>query len=79
MRGRAEEVVEREHGGPSEDEVLLRLKVYRSLGIDVEAEEGTGQFERAVVRNRERGDVRVVNIEPRFSRKFYADYFWGSI
>ena len=33
-----------------EDEVLLRLRVYRSLGIDVERDERDGEFARAVVR-----------------------------
>ena len=53
----------------------LKLKVYRSLGIDAEPD-AAGNFTKAVIRNRQKGDVHVVNIEPRFSRFFYADYFW---
>ena len=60
----------------AEDDVVLKLKVYRSLGIEVEMDEG-GVFEKAVVRNSRRGDVHVVRIEKRFSRFFYANYFWG--
>lgn len=63
-----------------EDEVLLRLKVYRSLGIEIEREEQDGEFTRAVVRNDRRGDVCVVNVDRhRFSRFFYANYFWQTL
>ena len=88
---------------PLDDEVLLRLKVYRSLGIDLErdgggvelgvegdgngekaaaparATSGRGDFTRAVVRCDRRGDVRVVNLDPKFSRFFYANYFWQTL
>jgi len=73
-----------------DDEVLLRLKVYRSLGIDLEREEkigegeedadaDVGEFTKAVIRNERKGDVHVVNIDKKFSRFFYANYFWGSL
>lgn len=71
--------------GTVEDEVLLRLKVYRSLGIDIErgdgpgGKDGAGEFTRAVVRNDRRGDVHVVNIDRKFSRFFYANYFWQTL
>ncbi|KAF8455032.1 Spc24 subunit of Ndc80-domain-containing protein [Kalaharituber pfeilii] len=62
----------------AEDEILLKLKVYRSLGIDVEQDDQVpGVFTKAVVRNPAKGDVHVVKIESRFSRYFYANYFWG--
>lgn len=62
-----------------DDEVLLKLKVYRMVGIEVEADKETGLYEKAVVRSRTGGDVRVVNVEPRLGRWFYANYFWGSV
>jgi kinetochore protein Spc24 len=62
-----------------DDETLLKLKVYRMLGIDVEPDAETGLYNKAVVRNASRGDVHVVNIDPKFSRYFYADYFWGTL
>lgn len=72
-----------EGGGPErdavEDEVLLRLRVYRSLGIDVERDERDGEFTRAVVRNDRKGDVHVVNLDKKFSRFFYANYFWQTL
>ena len=72
-----------EGGGPDrdavEDEVLLRLRVYRSLGIDVERDERDGEFARAVVRNDRKGDVHVVNLDKKFSRFFYANYFWQTL
>ncbi|MCJ1333326.1 kinetochore-associated Ndc80 complex subunit spc24 [Thelotrema lepadinum] len=61
-----------------EDETVLKLKVYRTLGIDVEPD-AAGQFAKAVVRNSARGDVHVVNIDPKFSRFYYANYFWSTI
>jgi kinetochore protein Spc24 len=63
--------------GGSEDEMLLKLKVYRMLGIDVDPDEKTGVYQRVVVRNRGKGDAAVVNIDPKFSRYFYANYLWG--
>ncbi|KAK3318331.1 Spc24 subunit of Ndc80-domain-containing protein [Apodospora peruviana] len=67
--------------GAVEDEVLLRLKVYRSLGIEIsrDGDGGTGEFTKAVVRNDRKGDVHVVNIDRRFSRFFYANYFWQTL
>lgn len=64
---------------PVDDEVLLRLKVYRSLGIDIERDEKDGEWARAVVRNDRKGDVHVVNIDKKFSRYFYANYFWQTL
>ncbi|KAI1341576.1 Spc24 subunit of Ndc80-domain-containing protein [Xylariaceae sp. FL0016] len=64
---------------PVDDEVLLRLKVYRSLGIDIERDEKDGEFSKAVVRNDRKGDIHVVNIDKKFSRFFYANYFWSTL
>ncbi|KAF2245517.1 kinetochore protein-like protein spc24 [Trematosphaeria pertusa] len=69
---------ERERG-PEEDATVLKLKVYRTLGIDVEADPTTGQYNKAVVRNAAKGDVHVVNIDPKFSRQFYTNYFWRTM
>lgn len=62
-----------------DDEVLLRLKVYRSLGIDIERDEKDGEWSRAVIRNDRKGDVHVVNMDKKFSRYFYANYFWQTL
>lgn len=56
----------------------LRLKIYRSLGVDIEADEA-GTFNKAVIRNSRKGDVHVVNIDPKFSRFFYSNYFWSTM
>lgn len=66
-------------GASVEDEVLLRLKVYRSLGIEVERDGKEGEFSRAVVRSDRKGDVHVVNLDKKFSRFFYANYFWQTL
>ena len=57
----------------------LKLKLYRTLGIDVEADPTTGQYNKAVIRNAAKGDVHVVNIDPKFSRHFYTNYFWRTM
>ncbi|KAI5463091.1 Spc24 subunit of Ndc80-domain-containing protein [Mariannaea sp. PMI_226] len=64
---------------PVDDEVLLRLKVYRSLGIELERDERDGEWSKAIVRNDRKGDVHVVNMDKKFSRYFYANYFWQTL
>lgn len=44
---------------------VLRLKLYRSLGVDLERDEETGVARRAVVRNMVRGDARVIEFDGR--------------
>ncbi|PKY01622.1 Spc24-domain-containing protein [Aspergillus campestris IBT 28561] len=61
-----------------DDSTILRLKIFRSLGIDIEPDE-VGNFNRAVIRNSRKGDVHVVNIDSKFSRFFYANYFWSTM
>ncbi|EAT86956.1 kinetochore protein SPC24 [Parastagonospora nodorum] len=64
---------------PGEDATVLKLKLYRSLGIDVEADRTTGEYNKAVIRNANKGDVHVVQIDPKFSRHFYTNYFWRTM
>lgn len=64
---------------PVDDEVLLRLRVYRSLGIDIERDEKDGEWARAVIRNDRKGDVHVVNLDKKVSQYFYANYFWQTM
>ncbi len=56
----------------------LRLWLYRSLGITLEQDEA-GNYNKATIGNTKKGDVHVVNIDPRFSKWFYADYFWQTM
>ena len=56
----------------------LKLKVYRSLGIDVEAD-SAGNYNKAVIRNNQKGDVHVINIDPKFSKFFYSNYSWQTM
>lgn len=62
----------------ADDPTVLRLWLYRSLGISLEMDE-RGEYRKAVVGDHRKGDVHVVNVDPKFSRSFYADYFWGSM
>ncbi|MCJ1466475.1 kinetochore-associated Ndc80 complex subunit spc24 [Pseudocyphellaria aurata] len=61
-----------------DDPTILKLKIFRSLGIDAEAD-NAGKYNKAIIRNIKKGDVHVVNIDPKFSRFFYAQYFWQTI
>ncbi|EMC96439.1 hypothetical protein BAUCODRAFT_122443 [Baudoinia panamericana UAMH 10762] len=69
----------RRSGGDAEDEVVLKLQFYRSLGIDASQDPATGEFNRAVIRNTARGDVNVVNFDNKISRSFYANMFWDTL
>lgn len=61
-----------------EDEITLKLKVYRGLGIEVER--GTqGEYGKAVIRSVGKGDVSVINVDGKFSKFFYANYFWDQL
>ena len=56
----------------------LRLWLYQSLGINLEQDEA-GNYNKATIRNTRLGDVHVLNIDPKFSRFFYADYLWQTM
>ncbi|KIX07479.1 uncharacterized protein Z518_02132 [Rhinocladiella mackenziei CBS 650.93] len=62
----------------ADDPTILRLWLYRSLGIALEQDEA-GNYNKATIGNTKKGDVHVVNIDPKFSRWFYADYFWQTM
>ncbi|RDA86811.1 hypothetical protein CP532_6365 [Ophiocordyceps camponoti-leonardi (nom. inval.)] len=62
-----------------DDEILLRLKIYRSLGIEIERDEKETDWSKAVIRNDRKGDMHVVNMDKKFSRFFYANYFWQMV
>ncbi|KAL1585497.1 hypothetical protein WHR41_05598 [Cladosporium halotolerans] len=69
----------RRGNGDEGDEVLLKLQVYRSLGVDVSQDANTGTFNRAVIRNPAKGDVNVVNVDGKLDKSFYANMFWDSL
>ena len=62
----------------AEDPTVLRLWLYRSLGIVLEQDEAQN-YSKATIGDTRKGDVHVVNIDPKFSRWFYADYFWQTM
>ncbi len=62
--------------GLVDDEITLKLKVYRGLGVDVEKDRESGEYSKAVIHNGRKGDVNIVNLDNKFSRYFYANYFW---
>ncbi|KAH7313090.1 Spc24 subunit of Ndc80-domain-containing protein [Rhexocercosporidium sp. MPI-PUGE-AT-0058] len=64
--------------GLIDDEMSLKLKVYRGLGIDIERDDD-GEYSKAIIRNARKGDVNIVNIDNKFSRFFYANYFWQQL
>ncbi|RMD42797.1 hypothetical protein DV735_g2375, partial [Chaetothyriales sp. CBS 134920] len=62
----------------ADDPTILRLWLYRSLGITLELDEA-GNYTKATIANPNKGDVHVVNIDPKLSKWFYADYFWQTM
>ncbi|EMR10833.1 hypothetical protein PNEG_00979 [Pneumocystis murina B123] len=62
----------------TDDSTLLRLKIYRTLGIDLHEDEA-GNYVKAIIRNKNNNDMHVVNIEPRYSSFFYSNYLWDLI
>lgn len=65
--------------GLVDDEITLKLKIYRGLGIDIEKDKESGEYHKAVIHNEKKGDVNIVNLDNKFSRYFYANYFWGQL
>lgn len=65
--------------GRVDDEISLKLKVYRGLGIDIERDGESGEYSKAIIRNGKKGDVHVVNMDNKFSKFFYANYFWQTL
>ncbi|TGZ84725.1 Spc24-domain-containing protein [Ascodesmis nigricans] len=61
-----------------DDGITLKLRLYRSLGIELEEDEA-GVWTKAVVRNPRKGEVGVIKIEDGTSPAFYADYFWKQL
>ena len=61
-----------------DDELLLKLRVYRSLGMEVDRG-SDGEYRKMVVRGRGKGDVIVVDVDGKGSKAWYANYFWGAL
>jgi kinetochore protein Spc24, fungi type len=63
-----------------DDEVVLKLKFYRSLGIDVDADKATGRFNRVVVRNMAKGDVQQIWVgDDKMTSEMAAKCIWDRI
>ncbi|TVY81565.1 putative kinetochore protein spc24 [Lachnellula suecica] len=62
-----------------QDEITLKLSVFRGLGVDIEKSKEGGEYNKAIIRNTRKGDVHVVNLDQKFSRFFYANYFWNTL
>ena len=48
------------------------------MGISLDQDD-VGNYKKATIGNARRGDVHVVNIDPKFSKYFYANYFWQTM
>ncbi|KAI9715819.1 MAG: kinetochore-associated Ndc80 complex subunit spc24 [Chrysothrix sp. TS-e1954] len=57
---------------------VLKLKLYRSLGIDLEAD-AKGTPRKAVVRSAQRGDMHVLDMTAGAGRDEYVDRFWEAM
>lgn len=67
-------------GGRSmvDDEITLKLKVYRSLGFELADDAEGAEYKKVLVKN-ERGGMHVVKLEDKFSRHFVAGYLWKMV
>jgi kinetochore protein Spc24 len=57
----------------------LKLQFFRSLGIDATQDPKTGEYTRAIIRNSNRGDVNVVNVDGKMPPNFTANMFWDAL
>jgi kinetochore protein Spc24 len=57
----------------------LKLQFFRSLGIDATQDPKTGEYTRAIIRNSNRGDVNVVNVDGKMTPSFTANLFWDAL
>lgn len=58
----------------------LKLNFYRSLGIDIQQDVSTGEYNRAIIRNASRGDVNVVDVdERRKNGSLHPRLFWDTL
>ncbi|KAK6512755.1 kinetochore-associated Ndc80 complex subunit spc24 [Arthrobotrys conoides] len=62
----------------SEDETILRLKIYRSFGIELK-EDGAGGYSSAIINKKDQGDVAMIKLDSRLKRSTYTDFFWDAI
>ena len=65
--------------GLVDDEITLKLKIYRGMGIDIEKDRESGEYNKAIIHNEKKGDVNIVNLDNKFSRYFYANYLWQQL
>jgi kinetochore protein Spc24 len=65
--------------GLVDDEITLKLKIYRGMGIDIEKDKESGEYNKAIIHNEKKGDVNIVNLDNKFSRYFYANYLWQQL
>lgn len=69
-------------GGQSLTQHRLKLRLYRSMGIDAEQDQHTGEYTRAVVRNPQRKDVHVLDLSETHragSTTGLADRVWACL
>lgn len=60
----------------AEDEVVLKLQFYRSLGVDARRDEPSGDFKSAVISNAKRGDVTVIDLK---DERANVNAFWDAL
>ncbi|EME47558.1 hypothetical protein DOTSEDRAFT_166707 [Dothistroma septosporum NZE10] len=62
-----------------EDANVLKLSFYRSLGIEIQQDAKTGEYNRAIAHNTGRGDVNVFDVDSSHSAGDYTKMMWESI
>ena len=57
----------------------LKLSFYTSLGIEVQRDAKSGEYNRAIIHNTSRGDVNVIDVDSSRGPGEYTKALWESI
>ncbi|KAH8597292.1 Spc24 subunit of Ndc80-domain-containing protein [Bisporella sp. PMI_857] len=59
-----------------DDEISLKLKLIRGLGLDAEREGGSGDYNKVIIRQSTSGEPQILSLDNNFSKFFYANLLW---
>ncbi|KAF2762352.1 Spc24-domain-containing protein [Pseudovirgaria hyperparasitica] len=71
------EALERELAHPEENETVLKLRIYRDLGMGVEVDPATGDHNRVIFQKS--GDVHYLGRDKKMDLMFYCNMFWDKL
>ncbi|KAL1650055.1 putative kinetochore protein spc24 [Diplodia intermedia] len=70
----------RRHNYDDEDALLLKLRLFRMMGVNPEIDPASGNYYRAcITSNSRKGDVFTIEMNKNNSRYYVADYIWNHL